>query len=244
MTFPNLWLTIAQLMIVSLTIFLAWMTYRTNLLLKTYRPPFNVLLSVPETFSRLALVGICFFLAWLTGLSAEQLGFVLPFPRQSIIIGVSVGITTQFTINLVALWAVKQYGKHIYSPWLVWNILPRRPIEWLLVALAFIPAVLMEELLFRSLLIGAFFDTVPMWLLIAVTSVLFGFMHQPQGVLGMVGAGVMNILFSVLFVWSGELLVPFVTHYTINMMQLIAANYQRDWLYDFSESVNEWPEPT
>ncbi|MDM8528170.1 CPBP family intramembrane metalloprotease [Anaerolineales bacterium HSG24] len=239
MTSPNLWLTIAQLMIVSLTIFLAWMTYRTNLLLKTYRPPFNVLLSVPETFSRLALVGICLFLAWLTGISVVQLGFISPSPRQSIVIGLSLGIITQFVINLVSIWAIKRYGKHIYSPWLVWNILPRRPIEWLLVALAFIPAVLMEELLFRSLLIGGFLDVAPIWLLITATSILFGFMHQPQGVLGMVGSGVMNVLFSIIFVWSGELLIPFVTHYTINMIQLIAANYQRDWLHDFSEFVNE-----
>jgi membrane protease YdiL (CAAX protease family) len=143
---------------------------------------------------------------------------------RSISFGFSVGVITQLVVNVVTVLAIAVFGKQIYSAWLIRNILPRRGIEWGLVALAFIPSVLMEELLFRSLLIGTFQTLVPLPVLIIVASLIFGFMHQPQGALGMIVAGAINILFSVIFVWTGEVLVTFAAHYTVNMLQIVVAS--------------------
>jgi membrane protease YdiL (CAAX protease family) len=69
--------------------------------------------------------------------------------------------------------------------------------------------------------------------LVIGTSIIFGLMHQPQGLLGILVAGTINILFSALFIGSGELLLPFTAHYVINLLQLVAAYHQREWLENY-----------
>jgi membrane protease YdiL (CAAX protease family) len=91
----------------------------------------------------------------------------------------------------------------------------------------------MEELLFRSLWLGSFNQMMPWWLLTIGTSIIFGLMHQPQGQLGMILAGGINIFFCILFVWSGQLLLPLTAHYIANLFQLIVAYHQRDWLENY-----------
>jgi len=219
-----LWLTVSRLATTLFTVFIAWMTYRSNLLLKEIELDFNVLTSLPEVISRILFVGICLFFAWLSGLPASELGLTTTNFWRSIGLGFGIGVITQLVVNTVTILAITHFGKQIYSAWLIRNILPRRGIEWVWVALAFIPSVLMEELLFRSLLLGTFQTLVPIPILIIGTSLIFGFMHQPQGKLGMIVAGAINILFSVIFIWTGELLVPFAAHYTINVLQIMVAS--------------------
>jgi hypothetical protein len=227
------WLNVVRLAILLFTALLGWITYRSHLLLKEFQPDFNLLLSWPENLVRLLLVGFCLVLAWLSGLSPTELGLYSEKPLQMMMTGLAVGLVTVIVINLLTHWAVKRFGRQIYSPQLVQNILPQRPTEWILVALAFLPAVAMEELLFRTLWLSCFQPIIPLWLLILVTSVLFGLMHQPQGQLGMILAGSINVVFAILFVWSGQLLLPLTAHYTTNFCQLLVAHYQRDWLKSY-----------
>jgi membrane protease YdiL (CAAX protease family) len=228
---PDSWLNLSRLAILLFTGFIAWMTYRSHLLLKEFQPNFNLLLSLPETIARLILIAICLFLAWVSGLSLAELGFQVQNPWASIGLGLGLGLLIQLCLILITFQAIKHFGSDIYSPWLIRNILPRRRREWLLVALAFLPPVIMEELLFRTLLIGIFQTLIPLPFLIAGTSLIFGLMHQPQGKLGVIGAGLINILFCFLFIWTGELLITVVAHYTINFLQVVAASYyQPDWL--------------
>ncbi len=230
---PYFWLTLTQIIIILFTAFIAWMTYRSHLFLKEIQPDFNILLSRPENIIRLLLLLFCLFLAWLSGLSATTLGLVVLNPWRSIALGVGVGFIVQLCVYWVTLQAVAHFGHNIYSPWLIRNILPQQSREWLPIALAFMPAIAMEELLFRTLWIGVFEVVMPLWLLIIITSMIFGFMHQPQGKLGMIGAGAINIVFCLLFIWSGELLVTYVAHYTVNMLQLVTAYFQQDWLESY-----------
>lgn len=235
MALPDSWLLLSQLLTLLFTAFIVWLTYRSNLLLKELDPTINILLSWPETVARILMVCICLFLAWMSGLPPETLGFIVTNGWWSFGIGIAAGILTQWSVNLVSQRAINHFGRRVYSPTIIKNILPKRRIEWLLVALAFIPPILMEELLFRSLLIGAFEQILPLGLLILVTSALFGLMHLPQGRLGMILAGGINVIFCVLFIWTGELLVTFVAHYTVNMMQLVVARSA-----SFSEFVAEY----
>lgn len=209
------------------------MTYRSYLLLKIVTIEANLLLSFPESMARLVLVGFCLFLAWLSGLTSAQLGIAVENPWYTIGWGVAIGLLIQFIINLVTIQSIKIFGRHIYSPWLIQNILPRRSSDWPLIALAFIPPVLMEELLFRTLLIGVFSDILSLPILILVTSIIFGLMHQPQGKLGVIIAGVINVVFCILFIWSGQLLLTFMAHYTINCLQVVFAFHQRTWLENY-----------
>ncbi len=227
------WLNVARLGVVLLTALLGWITYRSHLLLKEYRPDVNLLLSFPEIIVRLLLVAICLVLAWLSGLSAAELGLVFRNPLQTMAVGLGIGLVLVVVMNLVTNWCIRHFGRHIYSPLVIQNVLPHRPIEWVLAAFALLPAVLMEELLFRTLWLSGFNQVMPWWLLIIGTSIIFGLMHQPQGQMGMVLAGGINIFFCILFVWSGQLLLPLAAHYTANFFQLIVAYHQRDWLENY-----------
>ncbi len=230
---PHMWLNLSRAAVIFLTIVLSIVTYQSNLLLKRFQPDFNLLLSPPELVVRLLLVGICFFLAWLSGLSPARLGLILPQPVRSFGLGLTLGLGIQIFIYLITVWAIGRFGRSVYSPLVVRNILPRRAIEWPAVAVAFIPAVAMEELLFRTLWLGLFQDIVALPILILLTSVVFGLMHLPQGQLGVILTGSINVLFCLLFIWSGELFVPFIAHYTVNMVQLLVAARQRAWLEQY-----------
>ncbi|GAB4427473.1 MAG: hypothetical protein Kow0031_07520 [Anaerolineae bacterium] len=233
---PEIWLNLSRLLTVLFTAFIGYTTYQTHLLLKQIELDFNVLLSVPETVVRLGLVGLCLLLAWLSGQPAAALGFAPPGGWQPVALAIGAGVVIQLMVNGVTGLAIKLLGRNIYSPRLVLNILPKSHREWPLVALAFIPPVLMEELLFRSLWLGLFAGgAVPLALLVAVTSVIFGLMHQPQGRLGMVVAGGINIIFCLLFVWTGQLLVTFLAHYTVNLLQVVFAYHQREWLLAYQQ---------
>jgi hypothetical protein len=230
---PSVWLILTRLTLLLLTALLGWITYQSNLLLKQIKPDFNLLLSPPETIVRLLLVALCLLLAWLSGLPASKLGFSSPNPQQSIGLGLGLGLVGQILINLLTRWAIARFGRQIYSPIVVQSVLPSRPAEWLPVSLALLPAVVMEELLFRSLWLGAFSSVVPISLLIVGTSFVFGFMHLPQGILGVILTGSINALFCLLFLWTGELLVPLVAHYTINLLQLVVAYFHKEWLENY-----------
>lgn len=229
----HFWLNLVRLAVIVLTLLLAWVTYRSHLLLKEFQPPFNLLLSPAELIIRLLLVGLFLVLAWLSDLPADRLGLASARPLQSIGLGLVIGLVSQVAVNGLMHWAIRRFGRNIYSPVVIRSILPRRPGEWLAVALAFGPAVAMEELLFRTLWLGVFQGVMPLLLLLVGTSLLFGLMHQPQGMLGMVAAGGLNILLSLLFIWSGELLLPLTTHYIINLLQVVVASRQREWLENY-----------
>jgi membrane protease YdiL (CAAX protease family) len=98
------------------------------------------------------------------------------------------------------------------------------------VLLALFPAVLVEELLFRSLLLGGLRLFVPSLVLVISTALLFGWAHSPQGRLGMVLTAVISLAFAGLFLWRGSLLPPLVAHYVVNLLQLLAAHRQRNSL--------------
>jgi membrane protease YdiL (CAAX protease family) len=226
----NFWLTFTRVAIILLTLILAVVTYQSNQLLKRFRPDFNLLLSGPENLIRIGLVGICLLLAWTSGLSREQLGLVVVNPWRQIGLGLVIGLFMQMGLNGVMILGIKKFGRCVYSPVVISNILPRRPIEWILVPLAFIPAVLMEELLFRPLWIGVFSPIMWLPVLVVGTSFVFGVMHLPQGILGAILAGGANILLSLSFVLTGSFLTPLLAHYTMNLLQIVLAHFQRDWL--------------
>ena len=98
------------------------------------------------------------------------------------------------------------------------------------VLLALFPAVLVEELLFRSLLLGGFRQFLPVWALVVSTALLFGWMHSPQGHLGMTMTAAVSLLLAGLFLWRGSLLSPLVAHYVVNLLQLLVAHRYRDTL--------------
>jgi membrane protease YdiL (CAAX protease family) len=212
---------------------LSWATYQSGRLLRSIPLRENLLLAPVENVVKVALVGLCVGLGLLSGLPAARLGWTLDHATRDLALGLGVGLVAQMLANALTLWAIAGFGKAVYSPVVIKNIIPRSRRDWLLVPIAMFPAVLLEELLFRSLLLGGLGALVPPLLLVVPLGVIFGWMHQPQGPLGMLTAATLGILLSLLFLWTGGLLAPLVAHYVINTLQLVRAREVWPWIQEY-----------
>lgn len=219
----------------ALTAGLAWATYQSGRLLRSIPITENLLLAPTENAVKGVIVVLCIGLGLLSGVSASALGWTFVNGWSDIGLGIIVGLLTQLIANQLTDLAIKKWGKEIYSPVVMKNIMPRNRIEWFLVPAALFLAVVLEELLFRSLLIGALGQFFPVPLLLILFSAIFGLMHSPQGNLGILVTGLLGLWLGLLFVWSGGLLLPLVAHYTINFLQLLKAQDKRTWLEEYDE---------
>ena len=207
-----------------LLLFLCWSTFRSAVYLREIQPTFNLLLLPAENAVRLLLIAVCVWLALSSAQPFARFGWNVEEPARDVVIGFAVGILVALAMPTVTRIAVARFGTQIYSPVVVQSILPRNSREGLLVPLALIPAVLLEELLFRGLLVGGFAVFAPPLVLAVVWSILFGAMHLPQGTLGIVVAGLLGLLLSALFLVTSSLLAPFIAHYVINLLQIAWAS--------------------
>jgi membrane protease YdiL (CAAX protease family) len=214
----------------ALTVALAYATYQSGRLLRALDIKENLLLAPVENMVKGLLVLICIGLGALSGASPDRLGWTLENGWRDLGLGIMAGLLTQLAANGATTLAIKVWGKSIYSPVVMKNIMPRTRNEWVLVPAALLLAVALEELLFRSLLVGALSTTVPLPVLVLGFSAIFGLMHSPQGILGVVVTGLLGVWLCLLFIWSGGLLLPLVAHYVINFLQLLKAQDERAWL--------------
>lgn len=212
---------------------LGFATYQSGKLLRSIPLRENLLLAPIENVVKGALVLVCTGLALASGLPARQFGWPPAQPLSELAIGLVAGIITQLLLSLITPWAIGRFGKGVYSISVIKNIYPRSRREWLLTPGAMFVAVLLEEVLFRGLLLGGFSAFLPPALLVAVLAIAFGLMHSAQAQLGMVVSAIVAIEFSLLFLLFGSLLVPLVAHYTVNMMQLLRAHEERRWIEEY-----------
>ncbi|MEW5717470.1 MAG: type II CAAX endopeptidase family protein [Chloroflexota bacterium] len=210
--------------------FLAWGTWRTAQVLRTITPDFNLLLLPAENVLRLGIILLCVFLAWLGGQPFAQFGWQSFDLSRDLLAGFFIGVVVAVCLPPLTNWAVARFGAAIYSPVVIKSILPRNRREWFFVPLALAPAVFLEELLFRSLLLGGFGSFAPPILLALVWSIVFGAMHLPQGALGIVIAAALGLLLSGLFLATQSLIAPTLAHYLINLLQLVWASRDKSFL--------------
>jgi membrane protease YdiL (CAAX protease family) len=217
----------AYLLFVVLTLLLtAWIavnTYLTARLLRTWRPDTNPLLHPLETAVRLVLIGACLGLGWLSGLDPSLLGWTLGGAWQQVFWGTVAGLVLGGAFLTATRWVVLHTGERFYSPLVLDLIVPRSRRELALTALAMVSVVLLEELLFRSLLVGGLSPLLSPPLLVGGFGILFGLLHSPQGAWGMAGAALAGVLLGALFLLAGSLLLPCIAHYVANMLQVATA---------------------
>ena len=140
--------------------------------------------------------------------------------RSDGLLGLGIGLGLAFGFYAATRLLLRLGGGRFYSPSVLEILLPTNRREFWLVLLAFIPAVLVEELLFRSLLIGGLSPLVSPLALVLGGGVVFGLVHSPQGVWGMAGAGLAGVIFGLLFTATGSLVAPMVAHYVANGVQI------------------------
>lgn len=218
------------LFVVLTLILTAWIghnTYLTARLLRTWRPESNPLLHPLETVVRLVLIAVCIGLGWLSGLDAAVLGWTPAHARAQVAWGGLAGLMLGAVFLLATRWVVKRTGQRYYSPLIIDLIVPKHAREFVLTAVAMVTIVLLEELLFRSLLVGGLTPLLPGPMLVVGVGILFGLLHSPQGAWGMAGAALAGMILGALFLLAGSLLLPCVAHYVANMVQVGAAYRER-----------------
>ena len=205
--------------LLALLAFIAFATYRTNQALKEWTPEENILLSPPENIARLVLIALAVGLGFLSGEDFHALGWQPLHPLGDALIGILLGIAIPLALYYPSRW-VETHHPQWYSDIVVESIRPRSRREWPWVILALLPVAIMEELLFRSLLLGAFAPHVNILYFVIGVSVVFGLLHLPQGEWGVVGVILVSLVLSVVFLWRESLLAVVVAHWLMNVVQL------------------------
>ena len=137
--------------------------------------------------------------------------------------GVFFGVAMAGFFALAGRAAVNRWGPEVYDDRVLRCILPVTRRERPEVALALLPAALLEELLFRSLPLGGLTWLIaPHWLLWPL-AVFFGLLHWPQGGWGVAGTTLAAILLSLLFLVTGSIWPPLAAHYVMNGLQVAVA---------------------
>ena len=213
----------------ALLLFITIATWRTGRALQEWEPETNILLSLPENIARLVIIAFGLGLGFISGVDLQTLGWQPLHPLGDIVLGVGAGLLLPLLLYFPSQWVEKHHPEW-YSDVVVRTIRPRSAREWPWVILALLPVALMEELIFRSLLLGAFAPYVNIIYFVIGVSVIFGLLHLSQGEWGVVGVIIISLFFSFLFLWRKSLLVVVVAHWLMNIMQLVldAWNRQRE----------------
>ncbi len=212
--------------IIALLILIGFATWRTNQALQSWQPEENILLSPPENIARLVLIIISIGLGFMSRENLHTLGWLPRHPFGDVVLGVGIGILLPLMLYLPSRW-VEAHHPHWYSDVVVRSIRPRDRAQWPWVIAALLPVAIMEELLFRSLLLGAFAPHVNIIPFVIGVSVIFGLLHLPQGEWGVTGVILVGLLLGGLFLWRQSLLVVVIAHWLMNVMQLVLDAWSR-----------------
>lgn len=210
---------------------MALLTRRSADVLRTLPPGRSLLTQPLDLVMRVIIILWCVGLGWLSGATPAQLGWTSPTAWRDLALGAALGGAAHLVLYPLTTWLAALLGPAYYSLRFIRHILPQTNRQWLALPLALALAVLLEELLFRSLLVGGIVALAPAaradgvaLVLAGVGAVIFGWMHSPQGQLGMLAAGGMGLLLSLLFVAFGSLYVPFAAHFVYNLLTLARAS--------------------
>lgn len=204
--------------------FISFATYRTSQLLRTWQPEENILLVPFENIARLGLIAVCVGLGLISGRGPAALGWIPTDPLGDVALGIVAGLAISIILLPPTLW-VQRHHPEWHSNTVMRSIQPRNIQEWPWVVLALIPMALVEELLFRSLLLGGFAPYVNIIYFAIAVSILFGLLHLPQGEWGVLAVTLVGLALSALFLWRDSLLIVVVAHWVANVAQLVQATF-------------------
>ncbi|MCD6290355.1 MAG: CPBP family intramembrane metalloprotease [Anaerolineae bacterium] len=225
MTWGYVTFLLGSLGLLTLVVFAA---LRTARLLQHWRPDRNLLLLPAENLLRGILMAVAIGLGIISGLPPERLGWMSHDPAGDIAWGIALGGALAAAIHLGTRRLVQRPNRRLYDTFIMYNITPRSPAEWPAVLAALLLAVTVEELIFRSLLLGGLVPPLPFWPLAVILAICFGIVHRPQGWLAVVVTATAGLLFAWLFLTRHSLLAPLLAHYTADALQLGLAYTRRD----------------
>jgi len=104
------------------------------------------------------------------------------------------------------------------------RLLPVNFLEYLPYAALAITAGVCEEFVYRGFAIAAFSKVgLPLWVVVILSSLLFGLAHAYQGRSGIVSTGIFGVLLAVGRLWIGSLVPVMMWHAGLDLAAGIAA---------------------
>ena len=104
------------------------------------------------------------------------------------------------------------------------RLLPVNLLEYLPYSALAITAGVCEEFVYRGFGIAAFSKAgLPLWLVVIVSSILFGLAHAYQGRGGIISTGIFGVLLAIGRLWSGSLVPVMMWHAGLDLAAGIAA---------------------
>ena len=166
-----------------------------------------------------------FIMSYIGDISLAEIGFrPITFNYNTWFTAVTLALSglafVFFMYQLISSLAVAKSGeRQVAGSQGALGMFPRTKKEkrlWFIVSLT---AGTCEEIIYRGFLLfllQAIFPNIPIILIILITFVLFGIGHLYQGLKGVIGTGVMGMLFMCLFLVTDSLIPVMLLHFTID----------------------------
>jgi membrane protease YdiL (CAAX protease family) len=198
-------------------------TFQSGRVLRRITPTINLLLSLPDNLLRVFLIALCLWVGASLGPGASHLGWSVDRFFRDASLGALVGLLLAPPLQWVSMAAVRRWGDEVYDNLVLRAIVPVSRREWVGVALALLPAALLEELIFRSLPLAGLSGFISPWVLMWPLALIFGLLHWPQGLLGVVGTTFLGLILSALFLWTGSIWTAVFAHWVLNLVEVTLA---------------------
>jgi membrane protease YdiL (CAAX protease family) len=82
-----------------------------------------------------------------------------------------------------------------------------------------ITAGIVEEIVYRGFVLWYLGQYMPLWVVVAVSSIAFGLAHCYQGASGAFRAGMVGLVFGILYVVTGSIWIPILAHAMLDILQ-------------------------
>ena len=80
-------------------------------------------------------------------------------------------------------------------------------------------AGIVEEIVYRGFVFWYLAQFMPLWAVVVVSSLAFGFGHSYQGPAGAVRCGIVGMLFGLFYIVTGSIWLPIVAHFLLDALQ-------------------------
>lgn len=106
-------------------------------------------------------------------------------------------------------------------------------VQWVIIA--WVVAAFAEEIIFRGFLMSEIVHLVGSHVVglifsLAVSSAIFGLAHWYQGPAGALSTGIVGVILGTIFIWSGNLWLPILTHGFIDTVSFVIIFFNADTL--------------
>jgi membrane protease YdiL (CAAX protease family) len=183
-----------------------------------------ILTAITTIMRDLALVSLVLYFVWNSHKPLSVLGIQAPNPFLEICLGIILFIPF-FYFSIVLVSILVAIGLQIPSQLPHSFVLQKGTIDKLVAIVLVIVVAFSEETIFRGYLILRFKEaTQSVTWAVFLSSFVFSLGHGYQGSAGVVTVGAMGLIFSLIYLWRGNLLAPMTMHFLQDIISIVVVS--------------------